>query len=412
VDSLLESIRSRGHVDALLRRSRVGLETRMRRRTQQLERANQALRAEMVERTRALAAFQASEQRYRHLFEEADDIICTFDLLGKFTSLNRAGERISGYQREELIGRSMAVLTEPDGTERGFQMIQAKLGGQGCTTYDLPIRTREGRKVLLEVRSRLLFDGGKPVGILAIGRDVTERKRTEEVLRESEAALQRSREQLRALAAGLLTAQEEERRRLSRELHDDFNQKLAMFAVQAESLEQELPPTHHGIRPRIAKLREGVNSLSDDVRHIAYQLHPSILDHLGLVVALRSLCQQFSRRHGVKTRFIRRRLPPAIPQDVALCLYRVAQEALGNVAKHARSARATVALSGGPEGLHLSITDYGVGFDPAAVENRRGLGLISMEERVRLAEGTFCVRTRPRGGTRLDVRIPLTGEDA
>lgn len=390
---------------------KTALETAVRDRTEQLERANQALRAEMAECARALAAYQASEQRYRHLFEEADDIICTLDLQGNFTSVNRTGERVSGYPRAELVGRNLAVVAGKEGMDVAREMLQAKLGGQGGTTYELPIRTRQGRRILVEVRTRLLFDGGKPAGILAIGRDVTELKRTEEVLRESEAALQRSREQLRALAAGLLTAQEQERRRLSRELHDDLNQKLAMLAVQAESIEQELPATHQEIRARLAELREGANSLSDDIRHMAYELHPSILDHLGLVVALRSLCQQFSRRHGVKTRFVGSRLPRAIPPGAALCLYRVAQEALANVAKHSRSPRATVSLSGGTDSLRLTVTDRGVGFDPAWLEQRRGLGLISMEERVRLADGVFAVSSRPGKGTRLDVRVPLRQEE-
>ena len=244
----------------------------------------------------------------------------------------------------------------------------------------------------------------------ALQEEIAQHSRAAAALRDSEAALQRSSQQLRALAAGLLTALEEERRRVSRELHDDLNQKLAMLAVQAESLQQDLPLTPDAVRARIDQLRQGVVSLSDDVRHIAYQLHPSVLDHLGLAVALRLYCEDFSHRHGLRVKFVRRRLPEAVAPEVALCLYRVAQEALGNVAKHSQSARATVALSGPPGSLHLSITDYGVGFDRAAVESRRGLGLISMEERVRLVEGRFSVRSRPGYGTRLDVRIPLAPE--
>lgn len=243
----------------------------------------------------------------------------------------------------------------------------------------------------------------------ALQEEMTERTRTLAALRDSGAALQQSGHQLRALAAGLLTALEEERRRLSRELHDDFNQRLAMLAIQVESLQQDLPLTPAAIRPRLSHLREGINALSDDLRHVAYQLHPSTLDHLGLAAALRTYCAELSRRHGLQIRFRRGHLPRTIPQPVALCLYRVAQEALGNAIKHSKSSRIAVVLSRRDGALRLSITDHGAGFDRAA-GSRRGLGLISMEERVRLVEGDLTVRSHPGKGTRLEVRIPLAPE--
>jgi len=412
VDRLLSNIRKRGRVEAALCRVRDELEARVRQRTEQLARANQALRAEIAEHSRALAALQASEQRYQHLFDSVNDIIFTADLHGNVTSLSRAVERTLGYSPGQLLGPGVRALFPPEAIARLFQMLRAKLGGLECTTYELPMAAQDGRQVILELSTRLLFQEGKPVGVIGVGRDVTERKRTEEVLRESRAALERTSEQLRALAGSLLAAQEEERRHLSRELHDDLNQKLAMLAIEAEALEQELPPSEDGVRLRLGRLRRGVNALSDDVRRVAYQLHPSLLDHLGLAVALRSYCREFSQHHGLKVKFLLRRPVQGAPQEVSLCLYRVTQEALRNVAKHSKSARATVVLSGSPRGLHLSITDYGVGFDPEAVENRGGLGLVSMEERVRLVGGDFLIRSSPHGGTRLDVRIPVTSEVA
>ena len=400
----------RGRAEAAFRRARDELTARVRKRTEQLARANRALRAEIAEHCRALTALQASEQRYQHLFDSVNDIIFTADLQGNVTSLSRAVERTLGYPCSLLLGSGARTLLPPETVARLFHMLRAKLGGLECTTYELPVASRAGQPVLLELSTRLLFSEGKPVGVIGVARDITERKRTEELLRESRTALERTSEQLRALAGSLLAAQEEERRRLSRELHDDLNQKLAMLAIEAEALEQELPPSHDGARVRLGRLREGVNTLSDNIRRVAYQLHPSMLEHLGLAVALRSYCREFSRRHDVKVKFLLRRPAQDASQEVSLCLYRVTQEALGNVAKHSGSSRATVALSGNPQGLHLSVADYGVGFDPAAVRGRTGLGLISMEERIRVVGGTLSVRSSPGNGTRLDVRIPLLPE--
>ncbi len=529
MDQLLKNIQRRGLVEEDLRRARDELEIRVQERTAELEQANQLLQAEIARRRRAMEALEASEERYRHLFDSANDIIFTLDLEGNVTSANRAAERISGYTREEIVRLGPAGILTRESLERGLRMLRAKLGGLEWTTYELPVVAKDGRRLTLELNTRLWFQEGRPAGVLGIGRDVTERKRAEETLRltqfgvdravdailragpdarfdyvneaacrslgytreellamtvhdinadlpperwlevmkqlrrqgsmryeahfrrkdgtavpvevtvrhvefegreynwvfvrdvaerkhaeqelrHSEAALQRSHEQLRALAGSLLTAQEEERTRLSRELHDDLNQKLAMLVVEVEALEQRLPPSAHFVESRLRLLKNRVVELSDDVRRMAYQLHPSIIEHLGLAVALKSYCGEFGQRTGIRVKFIRRDGAAALPHDVALCLYRVAQEGLGNVAKHSGSSRATLVLSVTPRGLHLSISDFGVGFDAEQVKGKGGLGLISMGERVRLVNGGFEVRSRPKGGTRLDVRIPLARE--
>ncbi len=402
---LKEALQRLGQLQETLRQTREELTVR----TCELARADQQLRAEVAQCTRAAEARQVAEQSYRHLFENATDLVFTADLNLLVTSVNRAGERISGYRRKELLGKPATELVAPEAVDAAHQMFRAKLGGRESTTYELPILTKDGRQPVLEFSTCLLFQEGRPVGVQGIARDITDRKRAEEALRDSEAALQRSSEQLRALAASLFRAQEEERRRLSRELHDDLNQRLAMLAVEAEAVEQKLPPAHDSIRAWLQALRKEVVALSDDLRRLAYQLHPTIIEHLGLGVALKTYCAEFARRHRVRVKFICRDLPARLSQDVALCLYRAAQEGLRNVAKHSQSPRATVVLSGGRQGLHLSITDFGVGFDPGSMEAKGGLGIISMEERVRLVGGSLALRSRS-GGTRLDVRVPWPGE--
>jgi signal transduction histidine kinase len=236
--------------------------------------------------------------------------------------------------------------------------------------------------------------------ILLAMEDLTERESITE-------ALQESRERLRNLTAGLLTAQEEERRRISRELHDDLNQRLAMLTVELETLEKDPPQSAALIRSQLASLRTRTEGISDDMRRTAHRLHPSMVDHLGLPAALRSLCNDFSKQEKIRVDYRQRSVHGSTPPDIALCLYRVAQEALRNVAKHSGARRATVSLVLAKNRILLSINDTGVGFDRELAKTKKGLGIVSMEERARLVVGTLTIRSRPGDGTRVVVEAPL-----
>lgn len=224
---------------------------------------------------------------------------------------------------------------------------------------------------------------------------------------QAEAELHKNREELRALAARLMTVQEEERRRISCELHDDLNQKLAVSVMNAEAAERRWDSSDEVNRERLRALRNEIAELSDDVRKLAYRLHPSILDHLGLAIALQSHVEEFGKREEIESIFTQRNLPDTIPQPVATCLYRVAQEGLRNVAKHAKASRVVVRLAQSDHSLRLSIFDSGIGFTPAKTKERQGLGFVSMQERVRLVGGRMSIRSRQNRGTCLFVRVPL-----
>ena len=217
--------------------------------------------------------------------------------------------------------------------------------------------------------------------------------------------LQQNREELRALTARLITVQEEERRRLSFELHDDLNQKLAVLVMNVDALERTWAKDPDRAREDLRALRGQIAELSDDVRNLAYRLHPSILDHLGLAIALETYSKEYSKREKIRVTFSHKNIPDAIPQDIATCLYRVAQEGLRNVAKHAKAVRVVMTLEGRDGHLELSIKDSGTGFNP---NERQGLGLLSMQERVRLVQGSFSLQSQPGCGTTISVRIPLT----
>ena len=298
--------------------------------------------------------------------------------------------------------------------------------GENHSFVDLEIEgdfPRAGKKILL-VQGRRLDLGSDHRRILLLAlMDVTaqraaeQKSRTEQStlenslkhavssLRENEEDLRQSRGELRALAARLLTTQEEERRRVSRELHDDLNQKLAMLEVDAERFGQRMV-TSPEVSEDIRSLRSRVAEVSNDIRRVAYQLHPSILDHLGLHVALRSYCAEFSKRDGIEVKFSGQEHGKPVPEAIALCLYRVTQESLRNVAKHASAKSASVTLEKVDDRIHLCIRDNGAGFETEAKQTG-GIGLLSMKERVRLVDGEFTLKSRPGRGTRIDVWAPL-----
>jgi two-component system, chemotaxis family, CheB/CheR fusion protein len=282
---------------------------------------------------------------------------------------------------------------------------------------------RVGKKIFLLQGSRLDLGADQPRMLLLALMDITSQRMAEEKmrtehstlerslkhaessLRESAEDLRHSRGELRELAARLLTTQEEERRRVSRELHDDLNQKLAMLEVDADRLGQQKLASPE-IRRDVQSLRDRTAEVSNDIRRVAYQLHPSILDHLGLHVALRSYCAEFTEHDGVQVKFSGQEQDEPVPEDIALCLYRVTQESLRNVAKHAAAKAAAVTLEVADNRIHLSIKDNGAGFDTGA-KHKGGIGLLSMKERVRLVDGEFVLKSKPGRGTRIDVWAPL-----
>jgi two-component system CheB/CheR fusion protein len=257
--------------------------------------------------------------------------------------------------------------------------------------------------------------------ILLAATDITAQKRAEKIMLdererlrrsviENEEALRRSREELRALAASLLNAQDEERRRVSRELHDDVSQNIAKLQFDIETLERELPPALANEKTSLVKISQRVGQLSDELRRIAYALHPSTLDHLGLAVALRGFCREFAKRTRMHVRFTAGRLPSRFPPDIANSLYRITQEALRNVGRHASDSSVNVRLACSAASVKLTIRDDGPGFDSDAIRNKGGLGLISMQERARLIHASFDLATQPGAGATITVTARLSND--
>jgi signal transduction histidine kinase len=275
-----------------------------------------------------------------------------------------------------------------------LKVMDAVVGAMGFGSF------RESRDWPDELIQRLRLVGEIFTNALA-------RKRADEALRAREESLRQTREGLRKLAAKLLHAQEEERRRIAREMHDDWTQRLALLGIDVAKLEKHLGTPETAL-PLLRTMQEHLVGLSEDVHALSRQLHPAILDDLGLVEALRSECASLSHREGIAVVYRPQEVPTTLPKDVALCVYRIAQEALRNLAKHAAVNEAWVTLDAtGPE-LVLRVQDRGVGFDPAGGHLQPGLGLSSMEERARLIQAKLSVTSAPGRGTTVEVCVPLT----
>lgn len=252
----------------------------------------------------------------------------------------------------------------------------------------------------------------------ALVEEIAERIETERSLRASEAVLQanqrelqQSREDLRALAGQLLTAQEEDRRRLSRDLHDDINQRLAMLSMDLRQAEKDPSSGPQELRSVIRLVSERLTSISDDVRQMAYRFHPSILDDLGLVKAVRRLLDDYSNRNSITNTYVHQGPTTVLPTELSICIYRVVQESLSNIARHAQASHVDVELICDDDLVYLSVRDNGVGFNAASLAHAgTHLGLLSMKERVRLAKGRLDIDSTLGQGTHIRVEIPRNME--
>jgi signal transduction histidine kinase len=319
-----------------------------------------------------------------------------------------AGEMAARVLRGEdpeaisVVGLGMNQLTFDDRELQRWRISKRALPPNSEVRFREPTFWKRYGAYALTGLSLLVFQS-IIIAVLAINRSRRVR---------AERSLHSSRTEARELSGKLLTAQEDERKRLARELHDDLTQRLAASAITAGGLEQRFEDSSPDARDAIAQLKHDLISLSDDVHRISRQIHPAILDDLGLADAMGSECERFGQHHAIDIRLRCGDIPKDLPKDVSLCLYRITQEALWNIAKHANTDRVDVTLATDAETAHLEVRDFGIGFNKHELNGRHGLGLASMEERVRLIGGTLDVDSAPGSGTSVSVSIPLSVEQS
>jgi signal transduction histidine kinase len=229
-----------------------------------------------------------------------------------------------------------------------------------------------------------------------------------EELRAEIAERKRSERAQEELAGRLISAQEDERSRIGRELHDHVSQRLGILAIKIDQLRMSTSSAS-AISPALDELREQTSEITDDIHGLSHRLHSSMLDHLGVVPALQRLVEECAQRYAIPIGFTHTPLPAPVSSDVALCLFRIVEESLTNISKHSQAPAARVEMAAHDGGIRLTVADDGQGFDPAILETRAGLGFVSMRERLRLVRGTIHVQSAPSRGTRIDVWVPSKG---
>ncbi len=350
------------------------------------------------ERKRAEHALYQSEHLKASILDSLTNHIVVVDYMGIVVAVNDPkfvfasdncllGVRVGANYFEvcqRMIGGNPEMTMALDGIQSVFD------GKRDYFELEFTLRSTTQPSTLLMSVTPLK---GSDRGVVVSHHDITERKRQEQAIRD--------------LSGRLINAQEQERSRIARELHDDINQQVAVLAIELQQLERFLPEDSPEGHRKAQALWKKIHGVSTEIHHISHQLHSAKLEHLGLIAALRGLCNEFSAQYKIRADFQAWQVPPALSSDISLGLFRVAQEGLQNVAKHSRAEKVRVDLIGRDDKVLMRVLDDGVGFDPDGTQ-QTGLGMISMSERIRLVGGTLSVSSRPSMGTQIEAAIPLS----
>lgn len=358
---------------------------------------------DVTERERAQYRARESDAAVRTMLETVPEAVMALSSDGRIMLVNSVAESMFGYKRQEMIGQPLTMLIpkrlrrhHAEHVARFFRKPAMRPMGSGLNLFAL---RKDGSEFPAEIALSFFKTKDGMLGISFVS-DITERKRNETTLLEYQKELQ-------TLTARLLAIQEDGNKEVARELHDELSQKLAGLGMEISTLLQSTSRSPELLPELVRTLRARINGLARDVHTMSRRLHSAVLDELGLEAALKEECLGFSAQGGVPAQFESEGVPSSLPEGVSLCLYRVAQESLRNIAKHAKAASVRIVLSGKQDGIGLRIEDTGDGFDVNEARKKGGLGLISMEERVRLVNGKFSIQSKPGDGTIVEVFVPL-----
>ena len=358
---------------------------------------------DITEQKKMEKALRESEEKYRTFMETASDLMYITNRHGNFIYVNKAHERTLGYKKDELLNMRITDIISKE-TLPLFSLKLKELIKNGRVTIESVFKTKHGKLIHGELTAVAVYDEkGNFAGTRAVFRDITERK-------QAEAALRQSKLRYSALSKRVIRLQEEERKRISRELHDEIGQALTSISIDLETIKRNLPPGSASIK-KLLETQSLANEVTENIRRISYDLRPTILDDLGLVSALRWYTNRFSKIANMDVKLQTTISEERLSNESKILLYRAVQEALTNVLKHSKANKVKIQLKSNDKFVELRIEDNGVGFRVKKVldtEKKDGsLGLLGMHERIKLVGGTLDIISSPGKGTKLLIRVPL-----
>jgi PAS domain S-box-containing protein len=349
---------------------------------------------DITDRNRASAALRESEERFRLIANTAPVAIWMSGTDKLCTYFNKAWLDFTGRPLKSELGNGWTEGVHPEDLASCLDTYTKAFDRRESFDMEYRLRRHDGEY-------RWIFDMGVPIfnangsftGYIGSCTDVTEQKM--------------AHESLSNINRKLIEAQEQERGWIARELHDDINQRIALLAVHLDLLKQELPPSAAAVRTRLEEFEATASGIGKDIQALSHRIHSSKLEYLGLAAAASSLCRELSNRQKLAIVFHSEGIPRDLPKEIALNLFRVLQEALRNAIKHSNSHQCEVSLDAGPSEIQLKVRDFGVGFEINAVNATRGLGLVSMKERLKLVDGQMFIESQPNQGTLIRASVPL-----
>ncbi len=350
---------------------------------------------DLTARKAAEVALRASEERFRLAAEAGRMYAYEWDL--KSNVVIRSAECRNVLGSEALLQAPLEAIKgniEPGDLQQIGKAIASLNAENSTSRVSYRSRKTDGTEIWLEQSFRGYFDKeDRLTHLVGMVVDITERKQAEDTLK--------------GFSGRLIEAQEQERRRIARDLHDDINQRLAILNIELQQLAENPPESREHLSQKVRELEAKASEISTEVSAITHELHSAKLELLGIVAAMKGFCEEIETHQNISISFRESGIPHELPRDISLCLFRIFQEGIRNAAKYGGVDEIKAELMGNANEIALKISDRGIGFQLGKAQNSRGLGLVSMKERVSLVKGSISIESKPLAGTTIHVRIPL-----
>jgi PAS domain S-box-containing protein len=347
---------------------------------------------------KAEAVLRESEERFRVMADTTPTLVWMCDARGRITYLNGRRIAFTGTDSNTDYGDNWITYVHPSDVEHVLGTLYEALKSKQPFSQEYRLRRSDGvYRWMFDVASPRVNGDGSFGGFIGSAIDTTDQQLAQQALAK--------------VSGQLIEAQEQERSRIARDLHDDICQRLALLSMEIEQANRASNGSVAATKPNLAIIQKHCAEIATDVQTLSHQLHSATLDCLGVVAAIRAFCGELSRQHQVSVEFSERNVPKHLPRDISLCLFRIAQEALHNALKYSETNQFSVALCATEEEVQLVVLDAGAGFDVDEAKKHRGLGMVSMQERVNLVHGRFSVESKPGQGTRIFAAVPFVAEN-